>query len=256
MKNSFLLLLTFLIIGLLVSCESNENIEIDKKVFDYDTLIDNEGNAYKIIQIGNQIWMAENLMVTKYNDGESIPNVIDDSIWINQSTAGYSWHENDASYKELGAIYNWYVTNKNICPIGWHVSTDEDWKELEIYVGMENDQIDLTGNRGTNQGDLLKSQTNWISTSPEYPENGMNEFGLDIYPMSSRSARRDTGGYFFGFSSNYNIWTPSKNDTTKLWFRFFSGGNSKIGRYDNRLRMTDANNYANYGFCIRCVKDE
>lgn len=241
---------------LLVSCELIENDKIEENTFDYDTLIDIEGNIYKIIQIGDQIWMAENLRVTKYNDGESLPNVIADSIWTKQSTAGYSWHENDPSYKELGAIYNWYATNKNICPIGWHVSTDEDWKELEAYIGMDKNEVDSIGNRGTNQGDLLKSKTKWIAALSEYPENGTNEFGLAIHPMSIRSARAGGEGLFFGFSSNYNIWTPSENDTIKLWYRFFSANHSKIGRNDNRLRMTNAENYANYGFCIRCVKNE
>jgi hypothetical protein len=92
---------------------------------------DIDGNIYKTVQIGSQLWMAENLKNTKYNDGTGIPNIIENTAWTNLTTPGYCLYNNAATYKDTyGALYNWYAVDvasnggKNICPIGWHVPND------------------------------------------------------------------------------------------------------------------------------------
>jgi hypothetical protein len=82
---------------------------------------DVDGNVYHAIKIGTQIWMLENLKVTKYNDGSSIPLVTDTTTWSNLSTPAYCWYNNDlATNKDTyGALYNWYAVNSgNLCPTG------------------------------------------------------------------------------------------------------------------------------------------
>jgi len=99
---------------------------------------DIDGNVYNTITIGTQIWMKENLKTTKYNDGSSIPLVTDNTAWINLSTPGYCWYNNDAAtYKSAyGAMYNWYTVNTGkICPPNWHVPTDTQWETLITYLG-------------------------------------------------------------------------------------------------------------------------
>jgi hypothetical protein len=109
------------------------------------TVSDRDGNTYVTVRIGNQWWMAENLKTTRYNDNTEIPNVTDDDIWKDLITPAYCCIFNDpATYKNIcGAIYNWYAINTGkLCPSGWHVSTDNDWKTLEMYLGMTQEQAD------------------------------------------------------------------------------------------------------------------
>jgi len=103
-----------------------------------DPLEDNDGNTYQTVQIGDQIWMAENLKTTKYNDNTSIPLVTDNTEWSNLSTPSYCWYNNDeGSYKEdFGGLYNWWaVKTGKLCPIGWRVPNILDWEALVDFVG-------------------------------------------------------------------------------------------------------------------------
>lgn len=99
---------------------------------------DIDGNNYSFTSIGKQIWMSDNLKTTRYNDGETIPLVTDENIWFNLTTPGYFWLDNNETInKDLyGACYNWYAANTGkICPIGWHVPSDEDWVTLINRLG-------------------------------------------------------------------------------------------------------------------------
>jgi uncharacterized protein (TIGR02145 family) len=95
------------------------------------TVKDIEGNVYKTVIIGKQVWMAVNLKTTKYNDGKKIPLVTDNTEWTDVSTPEYCWYNNDIANKEVyGALYNWYTVNTNkVCPKGWHVPTGGKLKE-------------------------------------------------------------------------------------------------------------------------------
>ena len=103
-------------------------------------LTDIDGNAYKAIKIGNQVWMYENLKTTKLNDGTAIPLVTTSAAWGNLTTPGYCWYNNDeASNKNVyGALYNWYTINTGkLCPAGWHVPTVAEWTTLTTFLGGE-----------------------------------------------------------------------------------------------------------------------
>ena len=97
------------------------------------TYTDIDGNVYKSVKIGEQEWMAENLKVTRYRNGDAIPNEIDDSEWGSLTTGAFGTYENDESNASVyGYLYNWYAVNnsRGIASEGWHVPTDEDWKEI------------------------------------------------------------------------------------------------------------------------------
>lgn len=101
------------------------------------TVADIDGNVYKTVTIGTQVWMAENLKTTKYKDGTSIPNVTDGTDWAALTTPGYCFYNNDAAnITTYGALYNWYAVSdsRNIVPTGWHVATYVDWTTLENYL--------------------------------------------------------------------------------------------------------------------------
>ena len=85
---------------------------------------DVEGNVYKTVKIGNQVWMAENLKTTKYRNNTAIPQVTDSVIWMSLTTPAYTWYRNNVANKPLGALYTWYtIATNNLCPDGWHVPT-------------------------------------------------------------------------------------------------------------------------------------
>ena len=103
------------------------------------TVTDKDGNIYSTIGIGSQIWMAENLKTTRFNDSTSIPEVSDNMAWSNfLVTPAYCWYNNDeASGRNIyGALYNWFtVGTGKLCPAGWHVPDNTEWTVLATYLG-------------------------------------------------------------------------------------------------------------------------
>ncbi|MCD4731894.1 MAG: PKD domain-containing protein, partial [Bacteroidales bacterium] len=165
--------------------------------FPTGTVTDIEGKVYQTVQIGSQEWMSENLATTKYNDGSEIPFVPDDDEWSSLSSPGYCWylHEIDCygikqerymnAGETYGALYNGYAANSDkLCPTGWHVPSDDEWKKLEIYLGMDKNDADSTQWRGTNEGGKLKElgYAKWHE-----PNTGAtNETGFSAFPGGDR----------------------------------------------------------------------
>jgi uncharacterized protein (TIGR02145 family) len=113
-----------------------------KMIASAGTVTDTDGNVYQTVRIGNQVWMAENLRVTKYNDGSAITLDTSGNNMDNATTPKYCYYNNTTnadSIKKYGALYNWYVVSpanpKKIAPAGWHVPTDSEWTVLEKYLG-------------------------------------------------------------------------------------------------------------------------
>lgn len=104
-----------------------------------DTVTDIDGNVYKTVIIGNQVWMAENLRTTRLNDGQLISYEPKSSDWANLRKPGYCWPKNETSNKnDNGALYNWYaVDTGRLAPAGWHVPTDDEWKMLIEHMDGE-----------------------------------------------------------------------------------------------------------------------
>lgn len=107
---------------------------------EYGTVTDIDGNVYKTITIGTQTWMAENLKVTHFRNGDAIPNETNLNKWgfFQITTSAYCWYNNDISNKKIyGAMYNWYAASdqRNIAPAGYHVSTAVDWQKLDNFLG-------------------------------------------------------------------------------------------------------------------------
>ena len=114
-------------------------------------LTDIQGNVYRIVKIGAQWWMAENLKTTKLKDGTDIARLADKTEWGKTSHPAYCWYDNDStSYaKKYGILYNWYtVETKKLCPSGWHVPTDAEWQTLELFLGLSESQASSFGWRG------------------------------------------------------------------------------------------------------------
>jgi len=207
----------------------------------YGSITDQDGNTYKTVEIGSQIWMAENLKTVKFNDNGSIPNVTGNSAWINLRTPGYCWYDNDvtANKPEYGALYNWYaVKTGKLCPAGWHVPDDAEFKILEMYLGMTQAEADELLWRGTDQGTQLKSTTGW-----EAGANGTNNSGFSAIP----------GGYRYHLDGAFNNigelcywWCSDERDLAMGNYRRLDGDNNGIYR---EATLKTAGKY------VRCLKD-
>lgn len=203
-------------------------------------LSDASGNLYNTVVIGTQTWMVENLRTTKYNDNSDITNVTDNTAWAGLTTEAYCWYGNDEStYKALyGALYNWYAVNEGkLCPTGWHVATDAEFKTLEIFLGMSQAAADAYSWRGTDQGTKLKNTTGW-STG-----NGTNTVGFAAMP----------GGYRYYFDGGFAgagtigyFWSSDQVSPTNAFYRRMDGANAGVFR-EGAVKAA--------GKSVRCIKN-
>jgi len=212
----------------------------------YGSVADIEGNCYKTIQIGNQTWMAENLMTTNYNDGSIIPNVTGDNVWSILITDAYCWYYNDeATYRPVyGALYNWYAVNTGkLCPTGWHIPSDAEWHTLVLTldVGAQ----DILGTESTIAGGKLKEigTIHWKSQN----DGATNESGFTAIPGGLRQAdgvcrQEQIDGYAFYWSSTEVISAPVTNAYSRM-----------VGY--NATNMYKKSGAKVVGASIRCVKD-
>jgi uncharacterized protein (TIGR02145 family) len=194
----------------------------------YGSISDIDNNVYKTVVIGTQTWIAENLRTSRFNDGTNISFTPDASDWSELSSPGYSWYNNDSVI--YGALYNWYaVTERNLCPTGWHVPSDADWTILTNYVGGETTAADKLKEAGT---------THWLSTLAEIT----NEKGFTALPGGYRFAE---GTY--GNIRKYGFWWSSTESSTAAAFCV-----DILSGFSNTVRTTSLKNS---GFSVRCVKD-
>ena len=207
------------------------------------TSITYQGYEYDIIEIGDQCWFAENCRylpaVSPSNEGsETEPYFY---------VYGYEGTDVEAAqttsnYETYGVLYNWpAVISEDLCPTGWHISFDEDWQNIEVYLGMSESDVLLTGWRGTDQGFQMKSITEWNNNFDGFSGNGTNSSGVNIFP----------GGYWVSSTGTANMnniaffWTPSID--FEPFHRFLSNQRDDILRVIHPL---------NYAMSIRCTKDE
>jgi uncharacterized protein (TIGR02145 family) len=203
------------------------NIQIKRK---FSRVVDVDGNEYKTIQIGTQIWMAENLRTTAYNDGTPIPNVTGFGDWQGLSTGAYAWYDNDeATNKNLyGALYNGYaVETGKLAPEGWHIPTNEEWEILADYLGGHSVAGGKLKEKGT---------SNWDTPNTD----ATNEVGFTALPGGFRD------GGFIGLGVNAQWWTSTETSPIEAKYRLVAYDHGALAGLDYLKRN---------GFSIRCVKD-
>ncbi len=195
------------------------------------TVVDNDGNTYSVIRIGTQVWMKENLKTTTFNDDAAIVNVTGTSAWTNLTSPGYCWYSNNAGNKDTyGALYNWYaVATGKLCPVGWHVPSDDDCIAFEDYFGFSIPAGGKLKETGT---------THWAS-----PNTGAtDEVGFKALPGGLRS---EAGA--FQYITNYGYWwTSTEYNTHNEWYRELEYNSDNVVRY-----YKDDNN----GMSVRCIKN-
>ena len=218
------LIMTILILVLIgISCKDNPT-DTEKD----ETITDIDGNVYQTIKIGDQLWMMGNLKVTRYRNGDTIPNITDNTEWNGLYTGAYCAYENDDNIaKTYGLLYNWYAVqnNSNLAPQGWHVPTTEEWIQLEEYLG-------------SNAGGKLKEQGTSHWNAPN--SNATNSSGFTALPGGLRYSS------FYRLGKKGYLWstTVHNSDSARTCYLDYNSSEIQIG-YENKL----------LGFSIRCVKD-
>lgn len=202
---------------------------------DWNTVTDIDGNVYHTVKIGTQVWMVENLRVARYNDGEPIPHITNNSNWANLNTAGFCWYNNDIKNRETyGALYNWHALNSNkLCPEGWHIPSNAEWTILTDYLGgltLAARQLRATGN------------SHWIAYN-----NATNESGFTALPGGYR---RYNDGLFFSKGSSCTFWSSTSNNDITAWARALTLYDT-TDLHDVQVIL----NNKKYGISVRCIKD-
>ena len=200
------------------------------------------------VKIGNQIWMTKNLDVATYRNGKPIRHCQTNEEWIDAASkreGAWCYYNNDPANGEIyGKLYNWFAVNdpRGLAPAGWHVPTDEEWKELEMCLGMTQQDADKCfGDRGTDQGAQLASRADlWYNGELEFNAN----FGISGFSALPGGRRLYDGTFSYIGSSGY--WWSSENIS---WFVY-----GRTLHYNSPdVRRADLN--VDRGFSVRCVRD-
>jgi uncharacterized protein (TIGR02145 family) len=213
------------------------------------TVSDIDGNVYKTVKIGNQIWMAENLKVTHYQNGDKIATGFSHSDWKELTKGAYSNYNDDIkNVNTYGRLYNWYAVSdlRNIVPKGWHVPNDEEWQELELYLGIDSDLLvsrsTRPSERGTNEGEKLKEGMAWVG------RNGTNLLGFTALPAGERSFL----GKYEDIGLRTYFWTSTEGGEIGYSSRDHAYYRSLSSRWKT---ITRRGTVQSSGFSVRCIKD-
>lgn len=193
-------------------------------------LIDIDGNGYRTVRIGDQEWMAENLRVTHYRNGEIIPNVIDEITWASLSTGAYCYYNNDTILNKtiFGALYNWFAVNdsRNLCPIGWHIPSNAEFSTMITYLGGS-----------TIAGGKMRTATYWNSPNA----GATNSSGFSFVPGGYQ------GGGFYNLGMTGCCWSSTASSPTDTGYIFTAWVNAACG--------LGLSNYMTTGLSVRCIRD-
>jgi uncharacterized protein (TIGR02145 family) len=206
---------------------------------------DISGNTYHSISICGRSWTTKNLNVSKYNNGDPIPQITDTLQWPFITTGAWCWYKNDsATYAATyGKLYNWYAVNdsRGIAPAGWHVPTETDWNNMLYCLDSTTNLSCLDCASNTSLGGQMqeKGSVNWQS-----PNNiGSNSFGFNATPAGSITPQ----GVFSGMKNTCFWWSATSTGTSN---------EAKIIMLNlNDPSIYKVKNQKNNGFSIRCIKN-
>ncbi len=221
----------------------------------FNTLKDNqiadiEDNIYNTVNIGTQVWFKENLKTTRYANGDQIPNVTNTGEWQSITSGAWRYYNDDSQYNNpYGKFYNWEAVadTRKICPAGWHVPSEAEWKTLEQYLGMDPFELNVTNFRGgsANVGGKLKKVDPSLWTAPNM--GATDESGFSGIP----GGRYNQDGTFINLTLEGTWWssTLAIANTNLAWLRILN--------YNNRgsYRTMPSGSMIGGGFSVRCLKD-
>lgn len=200
-----------------------------------NTVQDLEGNTYRTIKIGKQVWFAENLRSTKFQDGSKIKTA-------------FIPDDEDKNLLKYGRLYDWHdVSDKrNICPVGWRVATDEDWKELEKTIGMPEEDLNKKGWRGNNNIAITLKEAQPDTLFSKFEQSQVNKHKFFVRPAGIKWKH-----WYFVQGMYTEFWTNSDATEDKAYNRTFAHAcwNWHKGEiYRSALSKK-------YMFSVRCIKE-
>ncbi|HMO31932.1 MAG TPA: fibrobacter succinogenes major paralogous domain-containing protein [Lacibacter sp.] len=196
------------------------------------TVTDIEGRTYKTAKLGTQTWMAENLSVTRFRNGDNIPQATTKEAWLRADLEGepaWCYYNNDSSNAAAyGLLYNWYAVTdpRGLAPAKWHVPNQEEWSRLINYLGGKGEA-----------GAKLKDSSGWNNGG-----NGSNASGFAALPGGSRTE----SAQFIGMARYGYWWSAQEQSSRNGW-----GIDMGFGyRHVNLVPFAKGS-----GFAVRCVRD-
>jgi uncharacterized protein (TIGR02145 family) len=227
----------FNIIFLSTICILYTRCKTEEKISE-NSITDADGNIYKTVNAAGRVWMAENLRTTRYTDGTPLKLVTQKADWFYKEKPGYSWYKNDSvkNGKPYGVLYNWYAINyltngnKFVCPTGWHVPTDEEWKSL----------INALGGKLIAGAKLKMKDTIYWNVPNLYATDSV---GFHVVANGIRNALGD----FMGKRYITNFWCSNEESSNHGW---------DFGMYHNSNIIVKYANLKVNGYSVRCIKDE
>jgi uncharacterized protein (TIGR02145 family) len=202
--------------------------------------------AYRTVTIGDQVWMAENLKTTFFNDGTPIPLVKDNDEWT-RTTPAYCWYENSYKrYRDYGPLYNWFtVKTGKLCPIGWHVPSSTEWNKLKRFLGdsirwkESGDSVILIPQVA---GMKLKEADNlhWVVNDTIH---ATDQYGFRALPGGARFKE----GNFFDIWYQGSWWSSTEDDHEDA---------KNVEMYSDKNDVTEIQQYKQFGMSVRCIKNQ
>ena len=201
-----------------------------------------DGKQYKTVVIGEQTWIAENMAYLPYVTDASLISTTEPYHYI-YNYRGTEVNEGTLTdeYRNFGVLYNWPAAI-NACPEGWHLPTDNDWKKLELFLGLPVAQLDRYGWRGINTGDRIKATGTDLWYSP-------NDRASDMAGFSAIPGGYFSEGSHFTYKGSFGKWWTSTEDDPDdkiAYYRVLHFNSNQIFRGEN---------YMEHGYSVRCVKD-
>lgn len=227
-------LLLIIAIAIVVRAFGSWMVQSDLEKISTESLDNPDSHSVKI---GTQVWMDENLKTTRLNDGTIIPEVKDEKEWQNLTSPGYCWYDNNrARHQEAyGALYNWFTVNTGkLCPAGWHVPSDAEWKTLTNFLG---DSVFLT-----KEVAAIKLKDVGNSWAFNDSIDATDSYGFKALPGGTRTIY----GLYFGIVEEGCWWSSTEDDNEDARNREMNYNSNSV---------TEIQQYKQTGMSVRCIKN-
>ena len=235
MKPTTIVCFVALILSAISCTKESTTIQSSGITVESSTSDDMTGINALSVKIGSQIWMNKNLNVTKYRNGDPIPEVRNKAKWATLTTGAWCWLNNDSANSIYGRLYNAYAVNdpRGLAPAGWHISSDSEWATLTTFLGGEG----VAGGKMKSTGTIEAGTGLWYAPNL----NATNISGFTGLP----GGYRNYTGTFYDIGYNGDWWS-SESSTSYAWYRSLTDGTGIIYRDSY---------YEQSGFSVRCVRD-
>ena len=197
-------------------------------------MLDFDGNHYATVKIGEQIWLAENLRTTRFQDGSKVKT-------------GFIPDDDEKQLLTYGRLYDWYDVSdaRQLCPKGWRVASDDDWKALEKTIGIAEAELNSIGWRGDNDVAITLKATQTNGLFKRFDQRQINK-----WQFNARAAGVKLGNWYLTQGMYSEFWTSDSANQKDAFARTlaYSWWNAHKGEI-RRAQLRKS-----HMFSVRCVK--